>query len=78
MSCNVPVVSTDVGNVKEMLTGAQNCFISSSQDPVELANLCFQAIEKKSDLRSLIFEKKLDIESKAQQLKQIYISILNN
>ncbi len=29
MACNLPIVSTDVGNVKEIVNGTENCFIVS-------------------------------------------------
>src|ERR1700744_4800779 len=54
MACNTPVVSTNVGNVKEMLEGAKNCFVSDSREPDELAQFCLQAIGLEDDLRELI------------------------
>jgi len=37
--CNTPVVSTNVGNVKDMLFGAENCFVSDDFSPRTLAEL---------------------------------------
>ncbi len=37
MACNVPIVSTDVGDVKEVILDTEGCFITS-YDPVDVAN----------------------------------------
>lgn len=76
ISCNTPVVSTNVGNVKEMLEGAENCFVSDDYSPEVLAKLVVQSTEQQSDIRKEIFEKKLDMESVAVKLFGIYKSLL--
>ena len=77
MSCNIPIVSTDVGNVKEMLSGATNCFISA-QDPSILAKYVVKAAEHKSqDLRNLLIKNGLTAEDKTLELIRIYKQILN-
>lgn len=72
VSCNTPVVSTNVGNVAEMLKGAVNCFISYDSSPTELAEFCIKAINSNADIRNLIFEKELDKLSIAKRLTGIY------
>ena len=37
MACNCPIVSTDVGDVKENIYNTEGCFISS-YDPSDIAN----------------------------------------
>jgi teichuronic acid biosynthesis glycosyltransferase TuaC len=37
MACNLPVVSVDVGDVRERLEGVQHCAVVSSRDPAMLA-----------------------------------------
>ena len=78
MCCNTPVVSTPVGNVKEMLSGAHNCFVSNSFDPEELAFFCDKALKTNGTPRDIILQKKLDIESVALKLKQIYTKVANS
>jgi glycosyltransferase involved in cell wall biosynthesis len=78
MCCDTPVVSTPVGNVKEMLSGANNCFVTNSFDPEELAFYCDKALKTTGTPRDIIIQKKLDIESVALKLKQIYTNVANN
>jgi len=39
MACNVPIVSTDVGDVAQVLAGVEGCFITSAEIPDIVANL---------------------------------------
>jgi len=75
MCCDTPVVSTPVGNVTDMLLGAPNCFVTNSYDADELAFFCNKALKTTGNPRDLIIQKKLDIESVALKIKQIYINI---
>ena len=76
MSCNTPVVSTDVGNVKQMFNGACNCFISS-QDPIILAEYVLKAIiDPPCDLRNVLAENKLTVQDKTNELINIYTTII--
>jgi len=36
MACNLPVVSVDVGDVRERLAGVQGCKVLASRDPAAL------------------------------------------
>lgn len=77
MACNVPVVSTDVGNVKEMLDGVSCSFVSSSKRPDEMADIVVKALSsEKREGRDIILEKKLDINSTALKIKHLYEKIL--
>lgn len=80
LSVGLPVVSTDVGNVKEMLVGLKNSYVSGSNNPQELAELVYKIIKKKSDnsMEGLdrIHKLKLDINSVAQKIKIIYENII--
>ncbi len=76
MSCNTPVVSTDVGNVKQMFNGASNCFISP-QDPAIFAEYVLKAIiEPPCDLRNVLIENKLTVQDKTNELVDIYRKII--
>jgi len=37
MACNIPVISTDVGDVKEIIHNVEGCYITSF-NPEDLAN----------------------------------------
>ena len=78
MACNTPVVSTNIGNVKEMISGATNCYVSETFEANELAFLCNRALKTNGNIRELIIKKKLDIESIAERLENIYLKILND
>lgn len=76
ISCNLPVVSTDVGNVKEMISNIPDCKVSKSSEIEELANLTIDILSsKKGDLRSFIFKNELDANSKSLKLKSIYTEL---
>nr|WP_319267523.1 glycosyltransferase family 4 protein [uncultured Draconibacterium sp.] len=77
LACNTPVVSTNVGNVTDILKNVKGTFISKSNSPKELARLSHLVLsdEKEHNLNQSIIEKKLDINSKAIELKEIYNSI---
>lgn len=74
MACNIPVVSTDVGNVKEMLSGVEGSYVASTNNAEELAELVYKALNNKSNInsREVLIQKKLDIESVAKNIITIY------
>lgn len=73
LACNTPVVSTDVGNVKEMIDGLNSCKVARTNNPDELAKLAYEALNsEKEDLRNVIFQKELDMTSVAQKLINLY------
>ncbi len=79
LACNTPVVSTDVGNVKKMLEGLKNSYVCESNSPEKLAELVIKSLDNKTeeDSRKLIIDKKLDLKSKAHELKNIYELLMN-
>ena len=79
LACNIPVVSTNVGNVPELLKGLNNSFISQNNNPEHLAELVIESlnIDTFEDSRSTIINNKLDLKSKAIELKNIYELLLN-
>ncbi len=79
MACNVQVVSTNVGNVSELLEGVNGSFVSKSTDPEELAELAYRALTFTGEInsRDKLIEKKLDIDSVAENIILIYKNILN-
>ncbi len=79
MACNIPVVSTNVGNVSELLEGVNGSFVSKTSHPEELAFLAYQALTFKGEInsREKLIEKKLDTESVAKNIISIYKKIIN-
>lgn len=76
--CNTPVVSTNVGNVKDILNGLYNCYISKTNDPLELAELVINAINNnKFDNRKKIIEKGYSIVSVAKKIESFYNELIN-
>lgn len=60
LSCGLPVVSVPVGNVKEMVEGVPNCFVSSGFDVDELTFLVAKSLnEKKEGIRDKFLEKRI-------------------
>lgn len=77
LACNVPVVSTPVGNVKEMIGDVEGCYVSESFDSEEIAGLAEKAIMYGSvDGRKALEEKQLSQESVAKKLVAIYESLV--
>ena len=75
MSCNVPVVSTDVGNVKEMFGQSDYYIVSKEAGVQELANLCLKVLalpRRNAHGRELLIRAGLDLNSVADRLVEIY------
>ncbi len=75
MACNIPIVSTDVGDVKEVISNTEGCYICS-YDPENVAEKIKRAIEfgKRTDRREKI--KDLDEKIIAQKIIDIYTEVL--
>lgn len=79
MACNLPLVSTDVGNVRVMLNNCNGSYVSSSNSIDELTRLCMTSLgsgNNNNNGRNIIFEQKLDINSVAERLRNLYLSTL--
>ena len=78
MACGCPIVSVDVGDVKERVEGLEGCFVSDSRDPNDLANLIGKAFAfgRKTDGRKKIMADRLDNRLVAKQLFEIYERVL--
>jgi glycosyltransferase involved in cell wall biosynthesis len=74
LACNTPVVSTNVGNVVDLLSNVKNCYISHNKSPEELAEYCSLVLanSEKVDLKGRIIELRLDMRSVAQRITQVY------
>jgi len=78
MACGCPIVSVDVGDVKERVEGLEGCFVSDSRNPNDLANLLGKAFAfgRKTDGRKKIVADSLDNRLVAKQLFEIYERVL--
>lgn len=73
LACGCPIVSVDVGDVKEVTNGIAGCFIVE-RDPVLIANALKRAFEfgGKTEGRRVIVEKGLSNDVIAESILKIY------
>lgn len=77
MACNLPVISTDVGDVKEIISGARNCFIVPFSSEIIQEKLeCIYKNNSRSNGRERIEHLKDNVI--ANKLITIYRNLLNN
>lgn len=77
MACNVAVVTTPVGNVKDLLSGVDGCFVSSTSNIDELAELAFNALKnERIEGRSALQNKNLSIDKVALKLLNLYMEVI--
>ncbi|MFT4683788.1 MAG: glycosyltransferase involved in cell wall biosynthesis [Urechidicola sp.] len=76
MSCNMKVVSTNVGNVSDLFEGVNNCSMVNSFDVNDLAlatkNILFRINNTENNSRDQIMNLGLDMQSVAKKLSNIY------
>jgi len=79
MACNTPVVSTNVGNVEELLKKVDGSWVSNTKDAEELAELAYKALQNNNEYigREHLIKNELDIESVAKKITSIYKNIIN-
>ena len=74
MACGCPIVSVDVGDVKERTHGIEGCYVANTFESEELSKLLTKALafSGKTAGRSRIIEDKLDNKLVAASLMDIY------
>lgn len=79
MACNIPVVSTNVGNVEELLRNVNGSYVAKTNEPEELADLVNKVLNEteKNNGREQLIKQELDIVSVAKKIKAIYNTISN-
>ena len=78
VACGCPIVSVDVGDVKERVEGLEGCYVAQSREPEELAFLLEKAINYgKTKGHQHIIDMQLDNEQVAKRIVEIYKKILN-
>ena len=78
MACGCPIVSVDVGDVAERVSGVEGCYVVPIREPAAIAAALKKAVtfEGKTNGRSHIIEMGLSNEQVAEQLVGIYNKIL--
>lgn len=80
MACETPVVSTNVGNVMELLENVNGSYVSNKNTPEDLAKLVDLALKKEGveqNSREELMRLNLDMDSVAIRLMKIYTKIIN-
>ena len=74
MACGCPIVSVDVGDVAERVSGVEGCYVVSSREPTAIAEALQQALafSGKTNGRQRIIEMGLSNEQVAERLMAIY------
>ncbi len=74
MACGCPIVSVDVGDVAERVSGVEGCYVVSTRDAKDIAAALLKAIafEGKTNGRERIIEMGLSNEQVAERLMKIY------
>jgi len=78
MACGCPIVSVDVGDVAERLSGVEGCFVVPTRELKDIAEALLKAIqfEGKTNGRERIIAMGLSNEQVAKQLESIYENVL--
>lgn len=77
MACNCPIVSVDVGDVKDVISGVDNCYLAE-YDANDIAEKLKKVLENggRSNGREKILKMGLDSESVANKIIDIYKSVI--
>jgi glycosyltransferase involved in cell wall biosynthesis len=74
MACNVPVVATDVGDVRQRLEGVTGSYVCQTDEELVEALACVLECEEESNGRDTIRD--LSVEGMGTEIKRIYETIL--
>ena len=79
LACGCPIVSVDVGDVKELTSGISGCFMVE-RDPVSIANAirCAMEFGKKTEGRRVVEERGLSNVVIAERILSVYQRIVEN
>lgn len=74
LACNIPFVSTDVSDLKEIAMNTKNCFTCDSDSPEELGHALFKSLNSpRENLRR--FVENFDMNTTLLKIKKIYNEI---
>jgi glycosyltransferase involved in cell wall biosynthesis len=77
MACNLPIVSTDVGDVTQIISGTPGCYLTS-YDPADVADRLKKALNYAKPTGGRNNIKHLEISTVARKIIDIYNSVINN
>jgi glycosyltransferase involved in cell wall biosynthesis len=74
MACGCPIVSVDVGDVRERVEGVDGCYVATTREPKELSELLYKALgfDGKTKGRDRIIADGLDNSLIADRLVKVY------
>ena len=77
LACGCPIVSVEVGDVKERLEGVEGCYVVESRKPMDIAEALRKALafDGKTNGREKILEYGLTNDMVAKQIIEIYGNI---
>ena len=82
MACNLPIVSTNVGDVATLLMGVNNCYVSDSRNEEELASKVYKALVCKETKgvspKDQIFKLGYDDATIAKRILRVYHHSINH
>lgn len=80
LMCNVPIVSTDVGNVREMVEDIPGAYVTDSFSEIELAECVHKVLMAKEEFegRKILMAKGYGINEVAEKLVTIYNDVVHN
>lgn len=78
LACNTPVVSVDVGDVKEIIRDVDGCYIVKNRQPKDIALLIEKVFKNKNKLNSRGSIKNLDLEIINNKILNVYNDIIVN
>lgn len=78
LACNRPVVSNDVGDIRDLIGPVRGCFIANS-DPADIAGKILKALEfeNSENGRQRIIDLGLEINETAGKIVRVYEDVLN-
>jgi glycosyltransferase involved in cell wall biosynthesis len=76
MACNLPIVSTDVGDVAEVIEGTEGCYLVEP-DPDDVADRLQSVLQRGQRTNGRDRMRHLSSESSAQRVIAIYQEVLN-
>jgi glycosyltransferase involved in cell wall biosynthesis len=76
LACNCPVVSVDVGDLRERISSITGCFLCENDSPATIASALAKAIDSKEHFESRHEVENLDEACVSERIIQIYRSAL--
>ena len=80
MSCNCPIVSTDVGDVRWVTDGVKGTYVAENRTPIEVSSALQKALSfnNRTEGRKAILQKGLTTKMIANRIIQLYQNILQS